>query len=71
MILKLLFNVFGPPAFKAVAGAIAAGAGTVAVTAAGACDFTAFGSQIGAAVGAAVIGYIVTWIAPANRPKKV
>lgn len=69
--LKILFNVFGPPAIKAVAGAIAAGGATVAVTAAGACDLESIGSQIGATVGAAVIGYVVTWIAPANRPKKV
>lgn len=67
---KLLFNVLGPPAFKAIFGAIAAGGATVATTAAGACDLESIGSQVGAALGAAVVGYVVTWIAPANRPKK-
>lgn len=69
MIGKILFNVFGPPAIKAIFGGLATAGTVAATTAASACDFTQFGSQIGSIIGAYVVGHAVTWLAPANRPK--
>lgn len=68
-ILGLGLKFFGPTAFKAVVGGLASGGTVLATTAAGACDFTTIGSQLGAALGAYVVGHLATWIVP-NKPAK-
>ena len=57
---------FGPRAFKAVAAAVSAGAGTAAVAVTQACDVdAALGPYIGTA-GVAVVSYLLTYMIP-NR----
>jgi hypothetical protein len=66
--LGLLLKFFGPTALKAVMGGIVASGSVVATTASGACDWNSIGSQVGAALGAFVVGHLATWIVP-NKKK--
>ena len=55
---------FGPRALKAVAGAITAGAGSVAVVATQSCDIeAAIGPYLGTA-GVALVSYLITYLVP-------
>ena len=57
---------FGPRAFKAVAAALSAGAGTAAVAVTQACDIdAALGPYVGT-LGVAVMSYLLTYMIP-NR----
>lgn len=65
---SVAIKFFGPRAFKAVASAIAGGAGAVAMTATQACDIEgALAPYIGTA-GVALVSYLLTYIVP-NKGK--
>jgi len=56
----------GPRAFKAIAGAVSAGAGTAVITMTQVCDIdAALGPYIGTA-GVALVSYLITYAVP-NR----
>jgi len=63
---SVAIKYFGPRAFKAVAAAVSAGAGTAAVAVTQACDIdAALGPYIGTA-GVALVSYLLTYMVP-NR----
>jgi len=62
----MVIKYFGPRAFKAVAAAVSAGAGTAAVAVTQACDIdAALGPYVGTA-GVALVSYLLTYMVP-NR----
>lgn len=63
----MLHNLIGAGAIKAIAGGIASAATTTGVIAIGACDLETIGQQVGGALGAFLVGYVVTWLSPKNR----
>lgn len=68
MLSSILWNTIGGGAVKAIFGGVASAVTTSGAIAMGACDLTTIGEQAGAVIGAYVIGHIVTWIAPKNKP---
>ena len=67
MLKSFVWNTFGGGAIKALAGGVGAGGAAAVTMLAGACDIESIGQQIGGIAGAAILGYIVTWLSPKNR----
>lgn len=62
--MNILAHFFGRRALKAVVGGIMAGGGVIATSAAQACDVESALAQIFSAGGAALAGYLATYIVP-------
>lgn len=63
----MLSYIIGRGAIKAWFGGLGAAGATLLAPVLASCDFESIGQQLGGAAGAAIIGYIVTWLAPKNR----
>ena len=62
-----LRNLIGLGAIKAHFGGFGAAIAVIGTALTDSCDFNTLGQSLGGAVGAYVLGYIITWISPKNR----